>query len=56
LLTALNRIDIYTEMRGQKEYYGEFVDNIDEFVLRTKHDFSETMNVIQRILTRRNFI
>jgi len=43
-------------MRGQKEYFGEFVNTIDEAVIRIRHDFVDTLNVMHRILTRTEFI
>jgi hypothetical protein len=43
-------------MRGQKEYFGEFVDTIDEAVIRVRHDFVDTLNVMHRILTRQDFV
>jgi len=56
LLPVLQKVDIYIEMRGQKEYFGEFVDSIDEAVIRVRRDFVETFNVMHRILTRMDFV
>ena len=56
LLPVLQKIDTYIEMRGQKEYFGEFVDTIDEAVTRVRHDFVGTLNVMHRILTRMDFV
>jgi len=56
LLPVLQKIDIYVEMRGQKEFFGEFVDAIDESVIRVRRDFVETFNVMHRILTRMEFV
>ena len=43
-------------MRGQKEYFGEFVDSIDEAVLRIRQDFGETLSIMHRVMSRMNFI
>lgn len=56
LLPVLQKMDVYVEMRGQKEYFGEFVDTIDETVVRAKHDFVDTLNILHRILTRVDFV
>jgi hypothetical protein len=56
LLPVLQRIDLYVEMRNQKEYFGEFVDVLDEHVIRIKTKFVEAFNVIHRILTRESFV
>lgn len=56
LLPVLQKVDVYIEMRGQKEYFGEFVDSIDEAVIRVRRDFVETFNVMHRILTRMDFV
>ena len=56
LLPVLQKIDTYVEMRGQKEYFGEFVDSIDESIIRIRRDFVETFNVMHRILTRMEFV
>ena len=52
LLPVLQKIDIYIEMRAQKEYFGEFVDSIDETVIRVRRDFVSTFNVMHRIFTK----
>jgi hypothetical protein len=56
LLPVLQKVDIYVEMRGQKEYYGEFVDLVDEAVIRIRRDFAETLNVMHRISTRMEYV
>lgn len=56
LLPTLQKIDTYVEMRGQKEYFGEFVNTIDEAVLKVRQDFVETLNAIHRILTRQEYV
>jgi hypothetical protein len=43
-------------MRGQKEYSGEFVDAMDEAVLRVRQDFVDTLNVMHRILSRMEYV
>jgi hypothetical protein len=52
LLPTLQKIDTYIEMKGQKEYFTEFCNTIDESVIKIKHDFVETLNVMHRIMTR----
>lgn len=56
LLPVLQKIDQYVEMRNQKEFFGEFVDALDEHVIRVKNQFVEAFNVIHRILTRESFV
>lgn len=56
LLPVLQRIDIYVEMRNQKEYFGELVDQLDEHVIQIKTQFVEVFNVIHRIMTRESFV
>jgi hypothetical protein len=56
LLPVLQRIDVYTEMRSQKEYSTEFVEAMDELVIQTKQSFAESFNMMHRILTRMNFV
>jgi hypothetical protein len=56
ILPVLQRIDVYVEMRNQKEYYGDFVDLIDSHVIAVKTQFVESMDMIHRILTRDNYI
>ena len=46
LLPVLQKIDQYVEMRNQKEFFNEFVDVLDEHVIRIKNQFVETFNVI----------
>jgi len=43
-------------MRNQKEFFGEFVDALDEHVIRVKTQFVEAFNVIHRVLTRESFV
>ena len=50
------RIDVYVEMRNQKEYYGDFVDLLDKHVIACKTLFAEVMDMIHRVFTRDNFI
>jgi hypothetical protein len=50
------RIDIYLEMRNQKEYYGDFVETLDKHTIQVKAQFVEAMDMCHRILTRDNFI
>ena len=56
LLPVLQRVDVYVEMRHQKEYNSEFVSLMDEQVLRLKQQFSDVLNVLHRILTRQQFL
>lgn len=50
------RIDVYVEMRNQKEYHGEFVDLLDKHTIHVKSQFVEAMDMIHRVLTRENYI
>lgn len=43
-------------MRNQKEYYGEFVQLLDQHTLLVKTKFVEACDVIHRILARASFI
>ena len=43
-------------MRGQKEYSGEFVDAMDEAVLRERQDFVDALNIMHRILSRMEYV
>jgi hypothetical protein len=52
---VLQRIDVYIEMRNQKEFFGELVDTLDELVIRVKNQFTEVFNVIFRVMTRESF-
>jgi hypothetical protein len=56
LLPLLQKIDTYQEMRNQKEFYGDFVDQIDDIVIRIKGQFMEAFNVMHRILSRLNYV
>ena len=56
LLPVLQKIEQYVEMRNQKEFFGEFVDALDEHVIRVKTQFVEAFNVIHRVLTRESFV
>lgn len=56
LLPTLQKIDIYVEMRGQKEFFGEFVNQVDETVIKIRQDFAEALNIIHRILTRQELV
>ena len=56
LLPVLQKIDQYVEMRNQKEFFTEFVDVLDEHVIKIKNQFVETFNVIHRVLTRESFV
>jgi hypothetical protein len=56
LLPVLQRIDLYVEMRNQREYSTEFVEALDEMVIQVKSQFVESFSVIHRILTRMLFV
>ena len=56
LLPVLMRIDVYVEMRNQKEYYGDFVDLLDKHTINVKNQFLESVDMIHRILTRDSYI
>lgn len=56
LLPVLQKIDQYVEMRNQKEFFGEFVDVLDEHVIKVKNQFVEAFNVIHRVLTRESYV
>ena len=56
LMPVLQKIDQYVEMRNQKEFFGEFVDVLDEHVINIKSQFVEAFNVIHRVLTRESFV
>lgn len=56
LLPVLQKIDTYIEMRAQKEYNVDFVDTIDEAVIRVKHEFVDSLDVIHRILSRIDYV
>ena len=56
LLPVLQRIDVYIEMRNQKEFFGELVDQLDEHVIKVKNFFVEAFNVLHRIMTRDTFV
>lgn len=56
ILPTLMRIDVYVEMRNQKEYYGEFVELLDKHTIHVKTQFVEAMDMCHRILTRDNYI
>ena len=43
-------------MRNQKEFFNEFVDVLDEHVIKVKNHFAEAFNVIHRVLTRESFV
>ena len=43
-------------MRNQKEFYGEFVQLLDQHTLLVKSKFVEAFDVMHRILTRTSFI
>lgn len=43
-------------MRNQKEYYGEFVDLLDQHTIFIKSKFLDAFNIIHRVLTRESFI
>lgn len=38
-------------MKGQREYNQDFVEKVDETVVKVRKDIVETLNVIYRILT-----
>lgn len=48
-------MDLYTEMRHQREYPVDFISNADELIIQIKNNFSEAFNIMHRILTRMNF-
>ncbi len=56
LLPILQRMDLYTEMRHQREYHVDFIQNMDELVIQVKNNFAEAFNIMHRILTRMNFV
>ena len=56
MLPILQKIDLYTEMRHQREYPVDFVQNLDELIIQVKNNFCEAFNIMHRILTRMNFV
>lgn len=56
LLPVLTAIDNYVEVRNQKEFFSEFVDTVDEHVIKVKNQFVDMFNVIHRILSRELFV
>jgi hypothetical protein len=56
ILPVLMRIDVYVEMRNQKEYYGDFVETLDKHTISVKSQFVDAMDMCHRILTRDHFI
>jgi hypothetical protein len=56
LLPVLTAIDNYVEVRNQREFYTEFVDLVDEHVIKVRNQFLEMFNVIHRILSRELFV
>jgi hypothetical protein len=56
LLPILQKIDLYTEMRHQREYPIDFITNMDELIIQVKNNFCEAFNIMHRILTRMNFV
>ena len=56
LLPVLLKIDIYLEMRSQKEYFTEFVDAMDETIIRIRRDFVSTFDVMHRVFTRMEYL
>lgn len=56
VLPVMQRIDVYTEMRLQKEYSAEFVESMDQQVQMIKMHFVEAFNIMHRILTRMDYI
>ena len=51
----LTNIDIYVEARNQKEFFNEYVDIVDEHVIKVKNRFLDIFNVINRVLSRELF-
>lgn len=43
-------------MKGQKEYFTEFVNIMDEAVIKCRQDFADTLNIMHRILSRQEYI
>lgn len=56
LLPVLLKMDVYVEMRNQKEYFGEFVDSLDETVLRLRRAFVQAFDVMHRVFTRMEYV
>lgn len=56
MLPILQRMDLYTEMRHQREYPVDFIANMDELIIQVKNNFAEAFNIMHRILTRMNFV
>ncbi len=55
LLPVLANIDNYIEVRNQKEFQSEYVDTVDEHVIKVKNQFLDMFNVINRVLSRELF-
>lgn len=51
----LTNIDNYIEVRNQKEFYNEYVNIVDEHVIKVKNRFLDIFNVINRVLSRELF-
>ena len=56
LLPVLQKIDSYVEMRNQKEFFGEFVDTLDEHVIKVKNQFVDAFGVIHSLMSREVFV
>ena len=56
MLPILQKMDLYTEMRHQREYPLDFIQNMDEMLIQVKNHFCEAFNIMHRILTRMNFV
>ena len=56
MLPILQKIDLYTEMRHQREYPLDFMQNLDELIIQVKNNFCEAFNIMHRILTRMTFV
>jgi hypothetical protein len=52
---VLANIDNYIEVRNQKEFQSEYVDTVDEHVIKVKNQFLDMFNVINRVLSRELF-
>jgi len=56
MLPILQRMDLYVEMRHQREYPVEFVTHMDELLIQVKNSFAEAFNIMHRVLTRLRFV
>ena len=56
MLPILQKIDLYTEMRHQREYPLDFMQNLDELIIQVKNNFCEAFIIMHRTLTRMTFV